>query len=85
MAPAWARYIHIHAPALGDAVEHRDLPIREAVRQVQESTGCPLDCGHEPLDQEVATAFIVAAGCDSDKARLVVEWAPYLVPELTSA
>jgi len=65
MAPAWARYIEAHCPAIGDAVIHRDFPIREAVRFVHEQTGCELNCEHRPLTAGEWERFIDYAGAES--------------------
>jgi hypothetical protein len=68
MAPAWADFVLAHSPALADLVVHADLPLREAVRCVNERSGCEVGCDHRPLTPDEVDRFIHWAATTEDPA-----------------
>jgi hypothetical protein len=92
MAWEWAMFVLAHSPGKADTVLEHDpfYSLRQAVREVEEETGCKVGCGHRPLTpderEQLITLMDQGVGdrgrLDREEAELLLDWAPNLVCDL---
>jgi hypothetical protein len=87
MGMEWARFVLAHSPMSRQNVMSGAQQLRETVRELEESSGCKVGCGHQPLTDDEREHLIklmgeAEDGLDREQAELVLDWAPYLVCEL---